>query len=175
MTGLGSPKANFLIPDLATYGTANHVAVTSQPPSSLIAGDGFGVVVSAESPAGDVDPAFSGTLTISLGANPGGSTLGGTLSATAYHGVAVFDGLTLGQLGNGYTLQITSTFPTITTQPFDVIANPTPWQGTFYPVPTDRQPAIAINQADSDSFAFNTHSNFPLLAICSRIPPPATS
>ena len=57
-------------------GTANHVAVTAQPPSSLIAGDGFGVVVAAESPAGDVDPAFSGTLTISLAVNPGGSTLG---------------------------------------------------------------------------------------------------
>ena len=95
-------------------------------------------------------------MTISLGANPGGSTLGGTLTATAYHGVAVFDGLTLGQLGNGYTLQITSTFPTITTEPFDVIANPTPWQGTFYPVPTDASLRTAINQADSDSYAFNT-------------------
>ena len=156
VTGLGSPKANFLIPDLATYGTANHAAVTSQPPSSLIAGDGFGVVVAAESPAGDVDPAFSGTLTITLGAHPGGSALGGTLTATAYHGVAVFDGLTLGELGNGYTLEITSSFPTITTEPFDVIANPTPWQGTFYPVPTDASLRTAIDQADSDSFAFNT-------------------
>ena len=70
--------------------------------------------------------------------------------------MAVFDGLTLSQLGNGYTLEITSTFPTITTQPFDVIANPTPWQGTFYPVPTDASLRTAINQADSDSYTSNT-------------------
>ena len=101
VTGLGSPKANLLIPDLATYGTASQVAVTSQPPSSLIAGDGFGVVVAAESPDGEVDPAFDGTVTISLGEQSRtASALGGTLTATAYHGVAVFDGLTLSQLTN---------------------------------------------------------------------------
>jgi hypothetical protein len=156
VTGLGSPKASLLIPDLATYGTASQVAVTAQPPSSVIAGDTFGVVAAAESPNGDVDPAFDGTMTISLASGPAGATLSGTLTATAYHGVAVFDGLSLSQLGNGYTLQISSSFPTIATEPFDVIANPTPWQGTFYPVPTDASLRAAINQADSDSFAFNT-------------------
>ena len=82
--------------------------VTAQPPSSVIAGDSFGVVVAAENPQGGVDPAFNGTMTIALDANPGGSTLGGTLTVTAYHGVAVFDGLTLDQPGSGYTLQITA-------------------------------------------------------------------
>ena len=108
VTGLGSPKANLLVADLATYGTASQVAVVSQPPSSVITGDSFGVVVAAESPDGEVDPAFSGTVTISLKSNPGDATLDGTLSATAYHGVAVFDGLSLDQPGDGYTLEVTS-------------------------------------------------------------------
>ena len=34
--------------------------------------------------------------------------------------------------------QVTSTkFPSITTSAFNAITDPTPWQGTFYPVPTD--------------------------------------
>ncbi len=157
VTGLGSPNAPSLMASLSTYGTANHIAVTSQPPGSVIVGDSFGVVVAAEDPQGGVDPGFSGTLTISLGSNPSGATLGGTLTATASDGVAVFDGLTLNELGNGYTLQITgSTFPSIATNSFDVISNPTPWQGTFYPVPTDTSLRAAINEADSNGYAFNT-------------------
>ena len=157
VTGMGTPKAEALVPDLATYGTANQIAVTSQPPSSVIVGDSFGIVVAAENSAGGVDPAFNGTLTISLDSNPSGAILGGTLTATAFHGVAVFDGLTLNQLGSGYTIQITSSsFPSITTDSFDVTSNPTPWQGTFYPVPTDASLRAAINQADSNAFAFNT-------------------
>ena len=67
VTGMGSPKADLLVPDLASYGTASQLAVTAQPPGSVIAGDGFGVVVAAENSAGGVDPAFDGTVTIALG------------------------------------------------------------------------------------------------------------
>ena len=102
-------------------------------------------------------PGFNGTLTITLDANPSDATLGGTLTATASHGEAVFDGLTLDQLGTGYTIEVSSsTFPSITTNSFDVIPDPTPWQGTYYPVPTDASLRAAINAADSNSFAFNT-------------------
>ncbi|MGA2497235.1 MAG: choice-of-anchor Q domain-containing protein, partial [Tepidisphaeraceae bacterium] len=157
VTGLGTPQAVALTADLSTYGTANHMAVTSQPPGTVIVGDSFGVVVAAENPEGGVDPAFNGTLTISLASNPSGATLGGTLAVTASDGVAVFDGLTLNQLGSGCTLQITSsTFPAITTNSFKVISDPTPWQGTFYPVPTDASLRAAINTADGNAFAFNT-------------------
>ncbi len=157
VTGLGTPRDPQLDADLATYGTASKIAVTAQPPSSLIAGDSFGIVVAAENPAGYVDPAYDGSVTISLASNPGGSTLGGTLSTTAYHGVAVFDGLTLPHPGSGYTLQITgSTFPKITTNAFNVISNPTPWQGTYYPVPTDASLRAAINSADTNTYAYNT-------------------
>jgi len=157
VTGLGSPIAPSLEASLSTFGTATHLGVTSQPPSSVIVGDRFGIVVEAEDPQGGLDPAFNGSLTISLDTNHPGATLGGTLTTTASNGVAVFDGLTLSQLGSGYTLQITSSkFPSVTTNSFNVIADPTPWQGTFYPVPTDASLRTAISLADSNSHAFNT-------------------
>ncbi len=153
---MGSPKAELLLPELASYGTADQVALIAQPPASVIAGDSFGVVVAAENSQGGVDPGFNGKVTIALGANPGHSTLGGTTTVTAQDGIAVFDGLTLNELGTGYTLQFTSSFPTITTNPFNVISNPTPWQGTFYPVPIDASLRAAIQAADSNSYAYNT-------------------
>jgi hypothetical protein len=157
VTGIGSPRAVDLADDLSTYGTATQMMVTAQPPSQVIVGDGFGVVVAAENSKGGVDPAFNGTLSISLDSNHPGATLGGTLSATAVDGVAVFDGLTLNKTGTGYTFTITSSqFPSITTIPFNMIPNPTPWQGTFYPVPTDASLRAAIKSADTNSFAFNT-------------------
>jgi hypothetical protein len=156
VTGLGSPVANLLVPDLITYGTASQIVITAQPPSSVIAADSFGVVVSAEDANGHVDPGFNGTVTLSLANNPGGSTLKGTLTVNASDGQAVFDGLTLNKPANGYTLKATTAgFPAVTSNPFNVTTNTTPWQGTFYPVPTDASLRAAINQADSNGFANN--------------------
>jgi hypothetical protein len=53
----------------------------------------------------------SATVTLTLGANPGGATLGGTLSVAASVGVASFNDLTLNKKSSGYTLQ--ATCPTI--------------------------------------------------------------
>ncbi len=157
VTGIGTPQANLLVNGLVSYGTANHFAVVSEPPSSVIAGDGFGVIVAAENSQGAVDPAFSGTMTIALAANPGGSKLGGTLTVTAYQGLAVFDGLTLNNPATGYTLKITgSKFPAVTTSTFNITTNPTPWQGTYYPVPTDASLRTAITNAEGSTYAFNT-------------------
>ncbi len=157
VTGLGSPVANLLVPDLVAYGAATEMVVTAQPPSDVIVGDPFGVVVSAENTQGDVDPSYDGTMTIALANNPTGATLGGTLTVTASHGQAVFDDLTLNKLGTGYTFKITDTdFPSVTTDAFNVIANPTPGSGTFYPVPTDASLRGAIGAAESNGDASNT-------------------
>src|SRR5262249_37353857 len=85
----------------------------------------------------------------------GGSMLGGTLTVTAFHGVGVFDGLTLNKPASGYSFKVTSSFPTITTNAFAVTTNTTPWQGTFYPVPTDASLRAAINEADGNSYSDN--------------------
>ena len=91
----------------ATATSATRVlVVTQQPGASQVAGvaitpavtvemrDGFGALV----------PSFTGPATIALGANPGGATLGGTLTVNAVAGVATFPGLTLNKSGTGYTL-----------------------------------------------------------------------
>ena len=83
------------------------LAIATQPPSSVVAGAGFGLVVDADS-SGQLDPSFNGTVTVSLGNAPAGATLGGTLSVTASDGVATFTGLTLDTAASGYTLTISS-------------------------------------------------------------------
>ena len=71
--------------------------VTQQPPSSVTAGSPFGLTVQAEDSSGNLVTSFNGTVTVVLANNPGGATLGGTLTATASGGVATFSGLTLDQ------------------------------------------------------------------------------
>ena len=157
VTGRGTPIADKLIPDLVAFGAASQLVVTAQPPGQVIAGDQFGVVVSAEDPAGQVDPSFDGSVTIAMGNDPTGAALGGTLTVTASQGEAVFDDLSISQLGTGYTLTMgTAKFPSVSTDQFDIIANPTPGSGTFYPVPTDASLRQVIATADSNGDASNT-------------------
>ena len=157
VTGRGTPNAPLLVPELASFGAATKIAVTAQPPAQVIAGASFGVEVSAEAPGGQVDPSYNGQVTISLASNPTGASLGGTLTVTASHGVAVFDGLSISQIGTGYTFRISSgSFSSVTTNPFAIIANPNPGSGTFYPAPTDASLRDAIATADSNSDASNT-------------------
>ena len=61
-------------------------------------------------------------VTLSLGANPGGATLTGTLTTAAVNGVASFANLKLDRIGNGYTLTATSgAVPAATSPPFNMI------------------------------------------------------
>ncbi len=62
------------------------------------------VQVAARDPFGNPTPAFSGTVTVALGANPGGGTLSGTATAAAVSGVATFASLSIDKAGTGYTL-----------------------------------------------------------------------
>ncbi len=50
----------------------------------------------------------SAPVTVALGNNPDGATLGGTLTQNAVHGVATFNDLTLDKPDNGYTLAASS-------------------------------------------------------------------
>ncbi len=95
--------------------------VTAQPPASVTAGSDFGLTVTAENASGGVDTSFNGTVTVALSNNPGGGTLGGTLTATAQDGVATFSDLTLDQAGSGYTLLVSASgVNSATTDAFDV-------------------------------------------------------
>ena len=47
-----------------TGAPATQLVVTAQPPATLTAGSGFGLTVSAEDPFGNVDPTYSGDVTV---------------------------------------------------------------------------------------------------------------
>ncbi len=57
---------------------------------------------------GNLLSTFNGTVTVALASNPGGATLGGTLTATASNGVATFSGLSLTTAASGYTLGVSA-------------------------------------------------------------------
>jgi len=61
-------------------------------------------------------------VTLSLGANPGGATLAGTLTMPAANGIASFGNLKLDRPGSGYTLTAASgTLTAATSPPFNVV------------------------------------------------------
>jgi streptogramin lyase len=107
------PDGNLWFPDNGTsaigvvtlHTNVDHFVVTQQSPSSITAGGSFGVTVQADDSSGNPDASFNGTVYLTLASNPGGDTLGGTLSVTASSGGATFSGLTLTKAASGYTLQ----------------------------------------------------------------------
>ncbi len=122
VTGLGTPVANLLVPDLVSYEIASQVVVSTQPPSSVTAGRGFGLSVTVEDPFSNAVTDYNGSVTIALASGPNGATLGGTLTATAVDGVATFAGLTLNTAGTGYTLEATASgLKSATTSDFNVV------------------------------------------------------
>src|SRR5207302_271687 len=93
-----------------TPGTATQLAFIVQP-SNTVAGAAINpaVQVTALDPAGNPVPGFTGSVTVALGTNPGGATLGGTTTVAAVNGVASFSPLTLDKTGTGYALTATAT------------------------------------------------------------------
>ena len=101
--------------------------VTTQPPISVAAGSGFGLVVTAEDGFGTIDTSFDGTVTVD---DPSGVIPLGQV--TAVNGVATFSGLTLDQVSypsglsvgpEAYTLDVTSNgLPTVATYSITVDA-----------------------------------------------------
>ena len=71
----------------------------------------------------------SSSVTLSLGNNPGGGTLGGTLTVAAVNGLATFNNLSINAAGSGYTLVATDTTGpgtlTVTSAPFTIDNPPT--------------------------------------------------
>jgi streptogramin lyase len=101
-----------------------HLVITQPPPTSVTAGSGFGLTVQAEDSSGNLVSSFDGTLTVGLASNPGGTTLGGTLTVAASGGVATFSGLTITKVASGYTLYVSASGPTsTTTNPFNVVSS----------------------------------------------------
>lgn len=66
------------------------------------------VKVAVQDSQGKTVTGSSANVTLSIGTNPGGSSLSGTTIAAASAGVATFSNLSLNKAGNGYTLQASS-------------------------------------------------------------------
>jgi hypothetical protein len=70
-------------------------------------------------------PGFTGNVTVTLGNNPGGSTLAGTTTVAAVNGVASFGDLSLNKSANGYWLTATATSLTsATSASFNITSGP---------------------------------------------------
>src|SRR5262249_50620523 len=95
-------------PIAVNAGPADHLVVTAQPPGTVTAGAGFGLVVAAEDPFGNLDPGFHGTVVLTPQGTPAGAPLGGTLSLAAGAGRTAFAGLTLDRASSGTTIQVSS-------------------------------------------------------------------
>lgn len=103
-------------------GTASTLAFTVQPgnaatgspipgPPTIAVQDGLGNTVTSS----------KASITVSLGANPGGGTLEGKTSKSAKDSVATFSDLTISQPGSGYTLTASSAgFTGVTSAPFTI-------------------------------------------------------
>ena len=117
----GGPSATTTNAFDITPAAASQLVVTTQPPASTIAGNSFGLTVTAEDLYGNLTPGFTSSVTVALKSNPGSGTLNGTLTVNASAGVAIFSGLTLDQAADGYTIQATTTgLSSVTTSSFDI-------------------------------------------------------
>jgi hypothetical protein len=108
-TGTGSITGSALI--TVSPAAADHLLFLQQP-TDTAAGQTItpAVTVAVVDPFGNVVTGDnSDTVTLAIGTNPGGGTLGGTLTVTASGGIATFSDLSIDQVGDGYTLHATAT------------------------------------------------------------------
>jgi hypothetical protein len=104
-----------------TVGEATRLTFGQQPTTTTVdAAIDPPVTVRIEDDGGNL-VASTATVTLSLGTNPSGAALGGTVSRAAVNGVATFDDLSLDQVGQGYRLAASSgTLAGATSDAFDV-------------------------------------------------------
>jgi len=93
-----------------TAGSAARLVFAAMP-ASVDAGIAIAppVTVTAQDSAGNPVTSFTGAVTVAIGTNPGGATLGGTLTRNAVAGVATFDNLSINKSGAAYTLTAAAT------------------------------------------------------------------
>ena len=93
----------------AIAGSPKKLAFTVHPTSTTVStAIAPSIVVQVLDSLNNLVTTATNTVTISLSANPGTATLGGSLSVAAVAGVATFTGITLNALGSGYAMQASS-------------------------------------------------------------------
>src|SRR5207245_5343388 len=115
------------------------------------------VKVRALDALGRVVSGFPGTVSVALGANPGGATLSATTPVAAVGGVATFFDLSINKPGTGYTLTTSASgFAPVTSTAFDITPG-TATQLIFTQQPTNTvagapiTPAVQVTALDAAS------------------------
>ncbi|MFN8531784.1 MAG: hypothetical protein U0670_24525, partial [Anaerolineae bacterium] len=86
-------------------------------------------------------------VTLTINNNPGGGTLGGTVTQTAVNGIVTFPGLSIDKVGTGYTLDASATGLTgDTSNPFNITVG-APDHVAFVQQPTSATAGVAISPA----------------------------
>ena len=104
---------------------ARYLAFSTQPINwKITTAMSPAVVVSVTDAFGNVMTGTSGTVTISLAANPSGGTLSGTLTAALSGGYATFSNLKIDKVGGGYKFAATApNLRTARSSVFKIISN----------------------------------------------------
>jgi hypothetical protein len=106
-----------------TPAAADHLVFLQQPTDTTARQTISPVVVAIVDQYGNVETDDnSDTITLSIGANPSGGTLSGTLTLTVTNGVATFSDLAIDLAGMGYTLHATVSggLPDLDSSPFNI-------------------------------------------------------
>ena len=97
---IGAASNAFVISSSPT----THLAFSVEP-ASAVAGQSIGTVtVQLLDASGNLDGDDTSSVTLAIGTNAGGGTLGGAITAQASDGVATFNNVFINKAGSGYTL-----------------------------------------------------------------------
>jgi hypothetical protein len=105
LTEMESGAFNVLTSGVTGCGKPTHLVILVQPGSTR-AGAAItpAIRVAAHDNSGNIAGGFTGDITMSIGRNPSGGTLSGTVTVTAVNGVATFNNLMIDKTGTAYTL-----------------------------------------------------------------------
>ena len=138
-----------------TAGTASSISFTTQPAAGSSVGAGTTIPLVAHVQDAAANPVAGQSITLSLQANPGGSTLAVTTNpvVTDAGGNATFSGVALNKVGTGYTLKATdTTVPlSVTGNAFNIVA------GTATTIAYTTQPASNSNIAVNTTIPLVAH------------------
>ncbi len=108
---------------------------------------------------GNLVSTATNSVTLTISANPGGGTLGGTTGISAVSGVATFSDLSIDTAGDGYTLDASvAGLPNVTSDPFNITAIPLLIHIDYTdPILVITDPGNLVTEGASigDRFAFN--------------------
>jgi Pro-kumamolisin, activation domain/Bacterial Ig-like domain (group 3) len=143
-----------------SVGAATQLAFTAAGQPSTVAANtpispAGPVQVAIEDANGNIVAAATNQVTIAIGTNPGGGTIGGTVTATAVKGIATFNNLTISAPGTGYTLVASASgLTSATSLLFNVTAQPVKLAFTVPPSSINAgasiNPAVAVSIEDAN-------------------------